>query len=92
MVEITGNFDLYYLIVELIAGNLLTAMLFVTLMIFIIGVITKMSMMTIGYIEILFVASYMTLWFGGLWAAGAFMFSLGYAIWAVMRFQKESQS
>lgn len=89
---LTGNFDLYYLFVELVAGNLVTAFLLIGLFILIIGVLTKMSMITITYLEILFTATYFTIYYGGFFTAIAVIASLGYAVFEGYRYFREVQS
>ncbi len=87
---LTGNFDLYYLIVELVFGNLLAAFFGVVVALLIIGIITKMSMMTIGYIELIFAFTYLSLYYGGIIIALGFIFSGGYMWWSIAKLMKES--
>jgi len=87
---LTGNFDLYYLIVELVFGHLLSAFIGIALAILIIGVITKMSMMTVGYIELIFGFTYLSLWYGGIIMAVGFIASGMYMWWSISRWLKES--
>lgn len=87
---LTGNFDLYYLIVELVFGNLLSAFIGIVLAILIIGVITKMSMMTLSYIEIIFAFTYLSLYYGGIIVAIGFIVSGMYMWWSISRWLKDS--
>jgi len=87
---LTGNFDLYYLIVELVFGNLLSAFLGIALALLIIGIITKMSMITIAYIEILFAITYCSLWWGGIAILIGFIGTGFYLWWAWSKWVKES--
>ena len=90
---LTGNFDLYHLIVELVFGNLLAAFFGIVVAILIIGIITRLNMLTILYIIILFFASYFTLWYGGLFigltSIAVILYTFGGAIY---RWFKEWQS
>lgn len=87
---LTGNFDLYYIIVELVLGHLLSAFFGIVLAILIIGVMTKMSMITISYIEILFAITYLSLYYGGVFIAIGFLFTGLYMWWSISRWLKES--
>lgn len=87
---LTGNFDLYYLIVESVFGNLLAAFFGIALAILIIGIITKMSMITISYIEILFSVTYLTLYYGVVFGLLFFIAASAYLGWIFYRFMKES--
>jgi len=87
---LTGNFDLYYLIVELVFGNLLAAFFAIVFAIMIIGIITKMSMITIFYIESLFAVTYLTTYYGAVFMMVFFIAIVGYFGWIFYRWLKES--
>lgn len=87
---LTGNFDLYYIIVESVFGNLLSAFLGIAFAILIIGVMTRMSMITVSYIEIIFAATYLSLYYGGIIVAIGFIMSGMYMWWSISRWLKES--
>lgn len=86
---LTGNFDLYCIFVQLTFGSLLSAFLAVVLIIFLIGAISKMNMMTITYIITLFFAMYFTLWWGGIFAFIIFLLSAGWFIFGIINFLKK---
>ena len=88
---LTGNFDLYYLIMELVFGNLLAAFLGIAVAILIIGVLTRMSMTTNLYILSLFGVTYFTLWYGAIFMVIPFAVFLVFFIITINRFLKEAQ-
>lgn len=89
---LTGVFDIYHVVIELIAGDLLSGMLLVALMILLIGLITNTNIVTIIFTEFLFIGVYMTAWYGTLIMAIVFLISFGYIIANVMRYLRDWQN
>lgn len=87
---LTGNFDLYYLIVELVFGNLLAAFIGIIVAILIIGIITRTSMLTTSYIILIFSFTYLSFCYGGIIIAIGFILSMGYMWWSISKWLKES--
>ena len=58
-------------------------MVAVIMIIYVIGALTRMNVLTSSYISFMFFVFYMTFWFGGIWAMLIFILSISWFIYGV---------
>jgi len=84
----TGMWDLYCVLVELIFGNLMGAFLGIIFVMFLIGVVTRTNLVTIIYIIGIFSTFYMTFWWGAEMMFLWFVISGLYFTWSILNYMR----
>jgi len=84
----TGTWDLYCVLVELIFGNLMATYVALLLVIFLIGVITRTNLITIVYIIMIFSAFFTTFWWGAEMLFLWFVASALYFTWSILNYMR----